>query len=671
MLVAVIAVTEAVVRRSQVVDMLATAGVVSFANTSLALVAAMLVSAEPWALIPLSAVVVVLFAAYRAYVGERAQRERVEFLYSSTRALRDNPETSAAASGLLEEAAAMFRASRAELRLFDRPEDPGTGVVFTLVGGAIEARAVETDDAVRDLAGAASPPVLVSPGAPFMQNLDLAGITGLRDAMVGTLEGGDRPLGVLVVGDRLGNVTSFTADDVRLFETLVQQAAVALENDHLEQALRELRRLEQDLEHQATHDTLTGLANRSLFGARLDEAMAGNQPVTALYIDLDDFKVVNDTLGHESGDHVLMEVSRRILSVVRPADTAARLGGDEFAVVLTESRQPDLVARRIIRSLHEPILLGEHDVQVGASIGLATSQDGMSAAELLNDADTAMYAAKSQGKGAVVTFRPAMRAEVSQRRRMRTQLRHAIDHDEFTVAYQPIVDLAQGAPAGAEALVRWNAPDGLLMPGTFIDEAERAGFVVSIDRNVLDKVVDGLSMLPEPQPEDAEPLFVSVNLSARNFQEEDLVDHFARTLLRADAVPATLVVEITETALLQDPDRTVTQLQELRELGLRVALDDFGTGYSSLSYLRKLPVDILKIAQPFVADVESDVTFVKAMVDLGRNLGLTILAEGIETRAQWDVLRDLGCHLGQGYYFGRPMEHAEVLEQLSATHVRR
>ncbi|MEM7288739.1 MAG: diguanylate cyclase, partial [Actinomycetota bacterium] len=543
LLALIITVTEGTINRPQLASMVLIGAVISAANTALALVAAILIETEPWSLLLLAVTVAVLLIAYRAYVAERTQRERVEFLYSSTKALRENSETTAAAAALLDEATSMFRAARGDLYLFARAEEPGSGALFQFAGGTTVGHPLEDDEAAAHLASLATEPVIATPGEGVWGH---ALGEGIRDAMVGVLHGARREIGVLVVSNRLGNVTSFTAEDLRLFETLVQHAAVALENDQLEQALGEMRRLEHDLAHQANHDTLTELANRQLFGEELAAQLGSGASVSVLYIDLDDFKVVNDSLGHDAGDHVLVEVSRRITSVIRPTDTAARLGGDEFAVVLPESTQPELVARRLIQALHDPFLIGDHDVQIGASIGVATSAPGHTdPSVLLNDADVAMYAAKSAGKGSVVTFETSMKEQVSKQRRIRTQLRQAIDLDEFEVAYQPIVDLQSGRVAGAEALVRWHAPDGVQMPGTFIGEAERAGLIVPIDRNVLTKVVARLGDLDTATGTSP---FVSVNLSARNFQQDDLIDHFARTLMNAGADPSRLVAEITETA---------------------------------------------------------------------------------------------------------------------------
>ncbi len=657
----IITVSEGTLRRRQLAGMLASGLIISAANTAQALIGAILLQAERTSVGLLLAPVVALLLAYRAYVAERNNREQVEFLHSSTKALRENPEITTAAAALLSEATSMFRAERADL-IFFTGEESNVVTHFRHENGATVGEAVDDADHQNELRRLVSATRIVDRPVELEHLEELLGATKFRDAIVGSLEGAKRDVGALIVTNRLGTVTSFNEEDLRLFETLVQQAAIALENDQLEQAISEMRRLERHLAHQATHDGLTGLVNRTLLGERLEAALAEvGRRVSVLYVDLDDFKVVNDTLGHQAGDQVLVEVSRRINNVVRPSDTVSRLGGDEFAVLLPHSEQPAIVARRIIQALHEPILYAEHDILIGASVGLATADEHSSASLLLNDADLAMYAAKGNGKGAVVEFHSSMRDDITNRRRIRTQLRTAIEDDEFEVVYQPIVDLASGGIEGAEALVRWNSGEGLRMPATFIGEAERAGLITSIDRNVLSKVLSTLTDLDEH-----EPSFVSVNLSARNFQDDDLADHFARSLMSTGVAPTRLVVEITETALLRDPDRTVGILSDLREMGLRVALDDFGTGFSSLSYLRRLPVDILKIAQPFVADVEEDDTFVRAMIDLGKTLGLQIVAEGVETAGQRDVLLELGCDLVQGYLFGVPATTAELVATIDA-----
>ncbi len=666
-LAAVLYAAEEVLGRRQILTMLGTATVISGANTAQALVAAVLVQSEPLSVLLLLVPVAVLLVSYRAYVAERNQREQVEFLYTSTKALRDSPETTSAAAALLREVVSMFRAEHAHLLLLPRSDrEEVTTTHFRHENGATVAHIHDTDDTLPvRLAEFASAVTLIESIADIGSLAEFFTMESIDSAMVGTLRGASRDIGVLIAANRLGQVTAFTREDLRLFETLVQQAAVALENDQLEEALDEMTRLERKLAHQAHHDVLTGLANRARFSERLATSIKADERPAILYLDLDDFKVINDTLGHEAGDHVLAEVARRVKTVVRPTDLVARLGGDEFSVLLPGSDQADVVARRIIQSLHEIIHFGDHELQIGVSIGLSRARSSTDdPASVLNDADIAMYAAKSKGKGALVEFVPEMREQVSKQRRLRTQLRRAVDHDEFDLVYQPIVEPSSGVMVGAEALVRWNTEDGQESPDSFIPEAERAGLIVSIDRSVLNKAATLFEMLP-----DHDPLFISVNLSAQNFLEDDLADYFARTLMVAGVDPHRVVVEVTETALIRDPDRTIQQLTDLRALGLRIALDDFGTGYSSLSYLHRLPVDILKIAQPFIADVENDETFVRTMIDLGKNLGLQIVAEGVETEAQRLRVAELGCDLAQGYLFGRPSTLTDLMGMLAADRV--
>ncbi|NNE95401.1 MAG: EAL domain-containing protein, partial [Acidimicrobiales bacterium] len=617
----VIVAAEGVFRHKQILTMLVTATIISAANTAQALVAAVLLESERMSVLLLCVPIAVMLVAYRAYVAERNQREQVEFLYSSTKALRESPETTSAAASLLGEVVSMFRAERAHLILLPQDADEIAATHFRHENGATIANIHDPNDVLpARLCDFATTATLVESPQNIGSLAEFFEQESIQSAIVGTLRGSSRDIGVLIAANRLGQVTPFTREDLRLFETLVHQASVALENDQLEQALDEMTRLERQLAHQASHDGLTGLANRVMFTEELADAMASDVNPAILYLDLDDFKVVNDTLGHEAGDHVLSEVARRVQALVRPSDTVARLGGDEFAVLLPKSDQPEIVARRIIQSLHETILFADHELQIGVSIGLARANgDSDGPAGLLNDADIAMYAAKSKGKGALVEFVPEMRQQVSRQRRLRTQLRRAVDHDEFDVVYQPIVAASTGVVVGFEALVRWNNENGQDTPDNFIPEAERAGLVVSIDRAVLAKAITVFETLPA---EDA--VFMTVNLSAQNFLEDDLADFFARTLMVAGVDPQRVVVEVTETALIRDPDRTIEQLSDLRDLGVRIALDDFGTGYSSLSYLHRLPVDILKIARPFIADVANDETFVRTMIDLGKNLGLTV-----------------------------------------------
>lgn len=636
--------------------------VVTVTNNVQALVMALLLKVEPLSLFLLGLTTLVLYVAYRSYLAEKDQRERVEFLYSSTRNLKSG-DSGTPAGSLVEEAAGMFRAAIVELHLAAVGPDPeDLGTILTWHSGEMTSRdmAIEDRELVTRLAYDSSPALIVGSYGPCA---DYIADRGFKDAMIGALTSGEGRTSLLVVANRLGDVTTFMAEDLQLFDTLVQHAALALENDQLELAITQLRSLERELAHQASHDGLTGLANRAVLGRRLDELLQEDTPeLSLIYVDLDDFKVVNDTLGHGAGDKVLIEAARRLQTCIRPTDLAVRLGGDEFAVLLIDNNEPERVARRVLASLNQSYFIeDDQSAAVGASAGLASWQRGLSASSLIAHADVAMYTAKEQGKGSVCVFQEEMRARVSARQTLRSQLRTAVAAEQFKVLYQPIVDLATGKVVAAEALVRWISPEGLLLPQGFIDEAERSGLIVPIDTFVFTQVLKDLNRLDAEGHHD---LWLTSNLSMRTLQERDLVDRVRSEVAAAGMASSRIVLEVTETALMHDPDFTTAQLNRLRNEGMRVALDDFGTGYSSLSYLRRFPVDILKIAQPFVSDLDSgDDTFVRAMSTLGHTLGLGVLAEGIETEHQLRKLERLDIEYGQGYYFARPFD----IDSLAAT----
>ncbi len=638
--------------------------VVSLSNSVQAVVMALLLTVEPWSLVLLGFLTAVLFVSYRSYVSERDQRERVEFLYSSTRALKSADEVDTATASLVEEAAAMFRAGYVEIQLpwsnakLDGVTEPGRVLRWNDGVADVDVMTREQHEEIRTLATAATPPVIIDFETGSLA--EFAKQRGFRDSMVGALASGEGRTGLIVVANRLGSVATFGAEDLQLFATLVQHAALALENDQLEHALAQLRSLERELAHQASHDTLTGLPNRALLGRHLVEQLDTVESLSLLYVDLDDFKLVNDTMGHAAGDQVLVEAARRLHACIRPTDVAARLGGDEFAVLLVGNDRPLRTAERIVASLSAPYEVDEDQIAtLGASAGLSTSSPGDDAVTVLSQADVAMYAAKERGKGNVAVFEPSMHARASEQQILRTQLRSAVADEQFQVVYQPIVELTTGRIVAAEGLVRWVSPDGLLLPHGFIGEAERSGLIVPIDSFVFSQVLRDFSEIDDRGHTD---LWVTSNLSMRTLQEPDLVHRISANVASADVSIERLVLEVTETALMRDPEVATRQLNVLRESGLRVALDDFGTGYSSLSYLRRFPVDILKIAQPFVVDLEEDDdTFVRAMTDLGHTLGLTVLAEGIETRRALDSLRSLRVDLGQGYFFARPLPLEQLL----------
>ncbi len=425
------------------------------------------------------------------------------------------------------------------------------------------------------------------------------------------------------------------------------------------------KRLEVKLAHQAFHDALTGLGNRVLFSEQVEramnDAMNGGGPVAVLFLDLDNFKTVNDSLGHDAGDVVLGEIARRIRASVRAADLPARLGGDEFAILLewpSSEAAAAGVSDRILTALREPYALDGVEMALDASIGIAISADGSEGRDdLLRNADVAMYAAKTAGKGCYTVFVPGMQAPVRERLDTAAALRRALDNAEFEIYYQPLIELSTRRAVGAEALLRWHRPgNGLVAPVEFIPIAEETGLIVPIGAWVIDEACRVAAGWPISRTSGSAPS-ISVNLSARQLQDAPLVEHVSAALSRTGLAPHRLVLEVTESLVMQDPEQTITRLQGLKALGVRLAIDDFGTGYSSLSYLRTLPVDEVKIDRSFVADLDraAGSALVRGIVELGHSLGLEIVAEGIENAEQAETLERFGCELAQGFHFARPL----------------
>ncbi len=423
---------------------------------------------------------------------------------------------------------------------------------------------------------------------------------------------------------------------------------------------------EEQLIHDALYDPLTGLPNRTLFldrlGHRIDYARRRKDPLFAvLFLDLDRFKVVNDSLGHLHGDELLVETARRLERSVRPSDTIARLGGDEFAVLLEEVSDVSgavHVAERIQASLKVPVRLGNQEIVPTVSIGIALSQSGYEKAEdVLRDADTAMYRAKSSGRARHEVFDHAMHAHAVTLLQLESELRQAIDRQEFQVMYMPIVSLGEGRIGGFEALVRWKHPErGIVSPFDFIGVAEDAGLIIGIDRLVLHQACRQLKQWQEKF--DMPSLTVSVNLSGKQFRHDDLVEQIEWVVKETGLNGQSLAVEITENVLIESTDAARTMLGRLRQMGIQIYLDDFGTGYSSLSYLQKFPIDTVKIDRSFVGRMggkKEGQEIIRAIVTLAQNLGLKVVAEGVETTSQLAILRALKCGYGQGYLFGKPI----------------
>jgi diguanylate cyclase (GGDEF)-like protein/PAS domain S-box-containing protein len=436
----------------------------------------------------------------------------------------------------------------------------------------------------------------------------------------------------------------------------------------------ERKRLEQQLLHQAFHDPLTGLANRALFRDRVSHALTlarrHGHAITVLFLDLDDFKKVNDSLGHAEGDRLLVAAAERFRSCARATDTIARLGGDEFAILVEDSPGPDghaAMVDRLTAAMAQPFMLGGTEVQVNASIGVAATSGGESADDLLRNADVAMYTAKRRGKGRSETYQAHMYTDIRERLELESALRIGIESDQLLLHYQPIVCLRTGAVRGVEALVRWDHPrQGLLLPDQFVTLAEETGLIVTLGAWVLRAACAQLATWRAAHPE--LDLSMAVNISGRQLQERDIVEATRRAVTTSGVDPRAVVLEITESVLMQQTAGAPDRLLELKALGVQLAIDDFGTGYSSLGYLRRFPIDILKIAKPFVDDVGQGAdrsAIARAIVGLSETLKLRTIAEGVELAEQRSTLLDLGCELGQGHYFAPPMPAAGLEEILA------
>ena len=568
---------------------------VSLTNTSVALMCLAAVFANPEAILLFIVPVLTIFAAYRAYVSERRQQRNIAMLYESTRILQRVPELETTLTSILGHVRTMFRADVAEICLL--PTTEGEPVLRSRVGPG---DAVEVMEAIGP---ALTDPALLRAVAERRTHLvaDTAptGEGGSRwrpgpKAIAAPLLGETDLIGTMMVADRHGDIGPFDLADLRLFETLASHAAIALENWQLGRSLEQMDRLKDELNHQASHDALTGLANRAVFLQAVTERLEstdqeGRIPVV-LFLDLDDFKLVNDSLGHAAGDTLLVAVGDRIGSAIRSSDLAARFGGDEFAILLWD--EPDLaqtmrIANQLTAALLVDFNLGGHQVSVRASVGVAFGRPGVDvAADLMQNADVAMYSAKGQGKSRAVVFEPSMREAIVTRAALLGDLERAIVAREFFLLYQPIVELATGRLAGVEALVRWQHPArGLLRPDAFIHYAEETGMIVDIGRRVL---AEACGQLVTWSDGSSLPGFtVSVNVSTRELSQPDFVDETLSIIRKAGVDPAQVKLEVTETVMMHDWEETRSKLQLLRDAGAGISVDDFGTGFSSLSYLQR------------------------------------------------------------------------------------
>jgi PAS domain S-box-containing protein len=464
--------------------------------------------------------------------------------------------------------------------------------------------------------------------------------------------------------------------------------------------ITERKRAEEMLAHNAFHDGLTNLPNRALFLDRLQHTLTlskrhPNYKFAVLLIDIDEFRLVNDSMGHSAGDELLIQIARRLLDSVRRADTVsrprtsgmperpanddtlARLGGDEFSILLDDVRDPVeavRVAERLQAELAAPFLVHQQEIVISASIGISASTSPHAQAEdLLRDADIAMYRAKRAGKARCEVSDPAMHANAVKRLQLETDLRKAFDQAEFRVYYQPIVWLQTGRIAGFEALTRWQRPEGILAPMEFIAVAEETGLIIPMNRQLLREACQHLRSWQSEFPS-SPPLTMSVNLSSREFAQPDLASEIRKSLEETGVDPGCLQLEIIETIAMGDAEKSGHVLAHLKALGVRLSIDDFGTGYSSLSRLRRIPVDTLKIDRAFISNMDRDPEsreIVRIIIMLAHNLGLKAVAEGTETEEQVNLLKQLNCEMAQGYFFSRPADDQAMLKLLVSNHSAR
>ena len=417
--------------------------------------------------------------------------------------------------------------------------------------------------------------------------------------------------------------------------------------------------------HQALHDGLTGLANRSQFSARLASAAP---PRAVLYVDVDDFKLINDSYGHGTGDGLLAAVAQRLAGSVRPTDLVARLGGDEFAVLLehVDEAEPARVADRVVRAFQAPVAAGGRQIDIAVSVGVAVDLDGGSSDELMRRADVAMYSAKRSGKDGYSVFEPAARMQHVARRELKADLLAALDRGEFHLVYQPVVRLDDETPVAAEALIRWRHPEhGELPPAAFIPIAEQSGLIVQLGRWLLGEACRAGAAWQEALG--GEPLSVSVNISAAQLRGLGLLADVNHALEESGLDPRLLCLELTETTVMRDPELAATVFNALSARGVQLALDDFGTGFSALSQLQRLPIDVVKVDKCFIDPLRANAgdALTRGLLDLLDALGLRAVAEGVEHVSQRDALRRMPCALGQGFLFSRPVPADELVELIA------
>lgn len=662
---AAVTIAEGRLEAQQRVDMLLTNWTVALSNTCLALAVAAVVAARPEGGLLLVPPTVLLLAAYRAYLSERRRNAELEFLYEATRTLSRSSEIVPELEALLARTAAAFRVGAVDLVLFSA--EPNRSARSSLARDGSRRMLEPIDEplaeSLRSLAAGLTGPVETERIHDHGQR-EYFRSRGMESGVVAPLHGEAGCVGLFSIAGRESVDRSFSDEDLRLLETLTGNVTVALQYDRLEQAVRQLESLQDELERKALYDSLTQLANRSLFHNRLEHALhSRRQGVCVLLLDIDEFKAINDSHGHHAGDELLRAVGDRLRACLREGDTAARLGGDEFALLLDRAGGEEdavAVAKRLLSDFESRIEVAGERIRVHVSLGIAVGSPGQdSTDELLRKADVALYEAKRRGKSQYRVFHPSMGDALRKRRTLAFELERAVSEEELTVVYQPVVSLEDCRPVALEALVRWNHPErGLVPPGDFIAFAEETGAVVEIGAIVLERVVEQVAELGIP---------IHANVCAPELIDPGFLDRLDALVERHQVAPELLIFELTERAFVGDDPVPVAVLEALHDRGMGVAVDDFGTGYSSLAYLSRLPVDMIKIPKPFVDEVTGSRehhALARAVIELGAALDLSVVAEGIETPDQIAALRAFGCELGQGFYYGMPTEPRLALRRV-------
>jgi diguanylate cyclase (GGDEF)-like protein len=665
----VIRINQGPIRGREVVEVLVPAAAFVALNTALGFIAAVLLQAGPLGTTLLAGFVLVTGAVYRGYLVLRRRHQSLELVQGFIERGEGAGSVEELAERLLTHLQVLVRAARVELTLDDGSgkdpvrmsvDDNGAVTIAAMEPGTSTGAGPDWSPAHAADSGEA---LLLTTRSATPEQRRWLEHRGVRDAIVVPLTRSETR-GTLVALDRLGDSTTFTGNDLSMLQALAGHLAVAVHSRQLVQRLR----------HEATHDILTGLPNRALLIERVRRALAERRTGRAavLLLDLNRFKEVNDALGHHVGDQLLQVVAARLREVLREGATVARLGGDEFAVLLHPCAEPErdavAVAERIARALGAPVDLPDATVSTEASIGIAIARPGDSHADLLRHADTAMYGSKASSTGLTV-YTPELDRGRAERLALLADLHLALERDDLELRFQPKLDLAFGVVTSVEALVRWVHPTlGPLSPDAFIPLAESTGLIETLTHRVLAKALRQCRIWQDQGIH----LAVAVNLPARNINDSALPDQVADALVEAGLPAQKLILEITESSVMGDPERTVPILERLAAIGVLLSLDDFGTGYSSLSYLQKLPVREVKIDRSFILgltrpqEAHASAILVRSIIGLGTSLGLRIVAEGVETAEVLEQLRGYGCDLIQGYHVGPPMRGEELVQRVPA-----